>query len=53
MKQKDDDYTLDIFCKPGRGRPRKPNAKPPAQRMREMRARKKFDSLINVTRDEK
>ncbi len=53
MKQKDDDYTQDIFSKPGRGRPRKPNAKPAAQRMREMRARRKVDSLINVTRDGK
>lgn len=53
MKQATDKYTLDAFTKPGRGRPRNPNAKTAAQRMREYRQRKKFDFLNSVTRDKK
>lgn len=48
MKQPGDDYTRDIFNKPGRGRPRKPNAKTPAQRAKEYRDRereRKFNFL--------
>ncbi len=40
-KQTADTYTLDLLDKPRRGRPRKPDAKTPAQRAREYRARKK------------
>lgn len=47
MKQAEDKFTVDAFTKPGRGRPRKPDAKSTAQRMREYRARKK---AISVTR---
>ena len=53
MKQATDKFTTDIFTKPGRGRPRKPDAKSTAQRMREYRMRKKFNFLISVTRYEK
>lgn len=52
MKQKDDVFTGDIFGKNPVGRPRKPDAKTPAQRMKEYRQRKKFKMLISVTRDE-
>lgn len=48
MKQKDDNFTTDLFAKVGRGRPRDPNAKTAAQRAKEYRARKKackFDFL--------
>jgi len=48
MKQPGDDYTRDIFNKPGRGRPRKPNAKTAAQRAKEYRNRereRKFNFL--------
>jgi len=41
MKQPEDKFTRDAFNKPGRGRPRKPNAKTGAQRQREYRARLK------------
>jgi hypothetical protein len=40
-KQAIDQFTRDAFDAPKRGRPRDPNAKPAAQRMREMRLRKK------------
>jgi hypothetical protein len=40
-KQAADLYTLDLLNKPKRGRPRKPDAKTPAQRAREYRARKR------------
>lgn len=53
MKQPADKFTLDAFDKPGRGRPRNPDAKTPAQRMREYRQRKKFNFLNSVTRNEK
>lgn len=53
MKQAADKFTGELFDKPPRGRPRSPNAKPPAQRMREYRQRRKFNFLISVTRDEK
>jgi hypothetical protein len=52
MKQAADKFTRDAFDKPGRGRPRKPDAKTPAQRMREYRQRKqasKQASGISVT----
>lgn len=45
MKQAEDKFTIDAFGKRGRGRPRKPDAKSSAQRVREFRARKKFDFL--------
>jgi hypothetical protein len=41
MKQDADKFTIDAFNKPGRGRPRKPDAKTDAQRMREYRKRKR------------
>ncbi len=50
MKQVEDKFTLDLLDKPRRGRPRKPNAKSSAQRVREFRERKKaerFDFLSN------
>lgn len=53
MKQPSDKFTFDIFNKPAPGRPRKPDAKDAAQRMREYRQRKKFNFLNSVTRDEK
>lgn len=53
MKQVADKFTADMFVKPSRERPRKPNAKSPAQRMREYRERKKFNFLNSVTRNEK
>ncbi len=54
MKDHADNYTLDVFDAPRRGRPRKPGAKTSAQRVREFRARQKakgqgFNFLINVT----
>jgi len=55
-RQKDDVYTSDLYGKNPRGRPRDPNAKSTAQRMREYRQRKKFNMLqqsISVTRYEK
>lgn len=42
-KQVSDTYTLDLLDKPKRGRPRKPDAKTPAQRAREYRARQRAD----------
>lgn len=48
MKQPNDKCTRDAFETPRRGRPRKADAKTPAQRAREYRARvraKKFDFL--------
>ena len=51
MKQKSDQYTRDLFGKNPVGRPRKPDAKTPAQRMAAYRARHKFNMLISVTRD--
>lgn len=54
MKQAADKFTFDLLNRPGRGRPRKPDAKSAAQRMREYRARKKKRlQTIYVTRDEK
>lgn len=53
VKQAVDRYTVDLFEKPRRGRPRNPKAKSAAQRMREYRQRRKFNFLISVTRDEK
>lgn len=57
MKQDADKFTADMLSKPGRGRTRKIDAKSPAQRMREYRARVKFNFLkaqkekgISVTR---
>lgn len=57
MKQSNDHFTVDFLNRPGPGRPRKPDAKSDAQRMREYRARKKkrdADLLqeISVTRYE-
>lgn len=49
MKQQADIFTRDAFDKPRRGRPRKPDAKTPAQRQREFRQRQKFNFLISVT----
>jgi hypothetical protein len=49
MKQAADKFTRDMIDKPGRGRSRKPDAKTPAQRAREYRARKKFNFLNFVT----
>lgn len=40
-----------MFGKNPVGRPRKPNAKTPAERMRDYRLRKKFNFLNSVTRD--
>jgi hypothetical protein len=40
-KQTADTYTLDLLDRPKRGRPRKPDAKTPAQRAREYRARRR------------
>ncbi|MFZ6864717.1 hypothetical protein ACO0K7_19005 [Undibacterium sp. Ji67W] len=53
MKQAADKYTIDAFNKSSRSRPRKSNAKSPAQRQREYLQRLKFNFLISVTRDEK
>lgn len=50
-KQREDRFTADMFGKNPVGRPRKPEAKTPAQRMREYRLRKKFNFLDSVTRD--
>jgi hypothetical protein len=41
MKQSTDKFTRDAFEAPRVGRPPKPDAKSPAQRAREYRARKK------------
>jgi hypothetical protein len=51
MKQKDDNFTPDLFGKNPVGRPRKPDAKTPAQRMRDYRKRIKYNMLITVTSD--
>jgi hypothetical protein len=53
MKTPADHYTIDAFASLPRGRPRNPNAKSNAQRQREFRQRRKLDSLIIVTRNEK
>jgi hypothetical protein len=53
VKQATDKYIIDAFIKPGRGCPRKFNAKSPAQRQREYLQRQKFNFLNSVTRDEK
>lgn len=48
MKQKDDNFTTDMFTRRGVGRPRKPDAKSSAQRAKEYRARvkqRKFNFL--------
>lgn len=48
MKQKDDNFTTDMFTRRGVGRPRKPDAKSAAQRAKEYRARvkqRKFNFL--------
>lgn len=48
MKQAADKFTRDAFDTPKRGRPSKPDAKTPAQRAKEYRARvkaRKFDFL--------
>jgi hypothetical protein len=48
MKQPSDKFTRDAFDTPRAGRPVKPNAKTPAQRAKDYRARqkaKKFDFL--------
>lgn len=45
MKQPEDKFTLDVFEKRPRGRPRKPHAKSGAQRQREYRARLKNGEL--------
>jgi len=50
MKQKSDLYTADIFGKNPVGRPRKPDAKTPAQRAKSYRDRHRFNMLISVTR---
>lgn len=39
MKQPQDRFMLDLLDKPGRGRPRKPDALTPAERARRYRAR--------------
>lgn len=41
VKQAQDHFTRDLLDKPKRGRPPKPDAKTPAQRAREYRAREK------------
>ena len=51
-KQKSDQFTRDIFGKNPVGRPRKPDAKTPAQRAKAYRDRHKFNMLISVTRHE-
>jgi len=51
-KQINDLYTRDIFGKNPVGRPRKPDAKTPAQRARAYRERSKFNMLISVMRHE-
>lgn len=53
MKQSADKFTGDLFAKPGRGRPRKLNAKSSAQRQAEYRLRQKLLITISVTRNEK
>lgn len=53
MKQAADQYTTDFFARPGRGRPRSPNAKSAAQRQAEYRQRQKALRQISVTRNEK
>lgn len=53
MKQAADKYTIDAFNKSSRGRPRKSNAKSPAQRQREYRQLQKFNFLNSVTSGEK
>lgn len=48
MKQQTDKFTRDAFDTPRAGRPSKPNAKTPAQRAKDYRARqkvKKFNFL--------
>jgi hypothetical protein len=49
-KQKNDFYTADIFGKNPVGRPRKPDAKTPAQRAKAYCDRHRFNVLISVTR---
>lgn len=51
-KQKNDVYTKNIFGKNPVGRPRKPDAKTPAQRAKAYRDCAKFNMLISVTRHE-
>ncbi|MFZ6776231.1 hypothetical protein ACO0LD_05310 [Undibacterium sp. Ji83W] len=54
MKQANDKFTRDAFDTPRPGRPPDPNAKTPAQRAREYRARqkqKKFDFLRGAEND--
>lgn len=62
VKQVSDVYTLDLFGKPGRGRPRKPDALTPAQRAKAYRARKAAngdqfqwlrDAYLELCRDSK
>lgn len=53
MKQAADKCNIDVFNKPSRGRPRKSNAKSPAQRQPDYRQRKKFNFFIFVMHDEK
>ncbi|MFZ6712033.1 hypothetical protein [Undibacterium sp. TC9W] len=48
MKQPSDEFTIDFFTQPGRGRPRKATAKSAAQRAKEYRDRqraRKFNFL--------
>jgi hypothetical protein len=55
MKQKSDVFTADMFGKNPVGRPRKPDAKTPAQRMRDYRQRQRelsYKLPVSVTRDE-
>lgn len=49
MRQVSDKFTLDLLVKPGRGRPRKIDAKSAAQRQREYRQRQKARFAIPVT----
>jgi hypothetical protein len=49
-KQKSDVFTRDIFGKNSVGRPRKQDAKTPAQRAKAYRDRHKFNMLISLTR---
>lgn len=53
MKQLADKFTVDLFEKRGRGRPRKIDAKSSAQRQADFRQRQKLLPVIFVTRNEK